>query len=256
MSTIDNNALFQVSGLVAVITGAGSGLGRMMAHALASNGAAKVYIIGRRLEKLQETANGYPNIFPIQGDATDKDSLKAAADHITAESGHVNLVICNSGVSGPSVQLPQDPSISQIQEQFWSYSPQDLNNVWAVNNTGAFFTLVAFLELLDAGNKSQNTPGIQSQIILTASIAGYSRALATTVAYVPSKAASIQQVKMFSTYLAKYGIRVNGIAPGIYPSKSTFTNISLYAEVQPPPQIIKATKPIPRNLTVKHTSIP
>lgn len=220
MSTIDNNALFQVSGLVAVITGGGSGLGRMMARALASNGAAKVYITGRRLNKLQETAEGYPNIVPIQGDATDKDSLKAAADQIKAESGYVNLVIANSGVSGPGVKLQQDPSLAQVQEHFWSYSAEDLNNVWAVNNTGAFFTMDAFLELLDAGNKSQKTVGIQSQVIFVASIAGYSRTLATTVAYVPSKAASVQQVKLFSSYFAKYGIRVNGIAPGIYPSKS------------------------------------
>ncbi|KAK4494872.1 hypothetical protein PRZ48_014228 [Zasmidium cellare] len=221
MANLDNNALFQVSGLVAVVTGGGSGLGRMMARALASNGAAKVYVIGRRLNKLEETAEGFSNITPIQGDATDKDSLKAAAERVKAESGYVNLVIANSGVSGPGVELPQNPSLAQIQDHFWSYNPQDLNNVWAVNNTGAFFTMVAFLELLDAGNKSQKTPGVQSQVIIIASIAGYSRSLATTVAYVPSKAASIQQVKLFSTFFAKHGIRVNGIAPGIYPSEMT-----------------------------------
>lgn len=110
MSNINNEALFTVHGLVAVITGGGSGLGRMMAHALASNGAAKVYVMGRRMDKLQQTADGYPNIVPLEGDATDKDSLKAVADHIKAEVGYVNLVICNSGTSGPGVNLQQDPS--------------------------------------------------------------------------------------------------------------------------------------------------
>lgn len=219
MSNLTNDALFSVNGMVAIITGGGSGLGKMMAHALASNGAAKVYILGRRMDKLQEAAQGYPNIIPIQGDATDKDSLKAAADQIKTESGYVNLLICNSGVTGPTVELKQDPSISDIQEHFWSYSANDLNNVFAVNNTGAFFTMVAFLELLDAGNKAQNMSGIQSQVIFTASLAGYSRALSTGVSYVPSKAGTIQQMKMFSTFFAKHGIRVNGIAPGIYPSR-------------------------------------
>lgn len=219
MPTIDNNALFQVSGLVAVITGGGSGLGRMMAHALTSNGAAKVYIMGRRLNKLQETAEGYPNIVPVQGDSTDKDSLKTAAEKIKKEVGYVDLLICNSGTTGPAVSIQPDASLAQVQEHFWSYNPQELNNVWAINNTGTFFTMVAFLELLDAGNQAQSTPGVQSQIIITASIAGFSRALSTGVAYVPSKAGSVQQIKMFSTFLAKYGIRVNGIAPGIYPSE-------------------------------------
>lgn len=87
--------------------------------------------------------------------------------------------------------------------------------------------MVAFLEMLDAGNKAQNVPGIQSQVIFTASIAGYSRSLSTGVAYVPSKAGTIQQVKLFSTYLAKYNIRVNGIAPGIYPSKFGYLGLPL-----------------------------
>lgn len=51
--------LFSVSGLVAVITGGGSGIGWMMAKALAESGAERVYIVGRRREKLVEAAKGY-----------------------------------------------------------------------------------------------------------------------------------------------------------------------------------------------------
>jgi NAD(P)-dependent dehydrogenase (short-subunit alcohol dehydrogenase family) len=51
--------LFNVSGLVAVITGGGTGIGWMMAKALAENGARRVYIIGRRQEKLIEAAQCY-----------------------------------------------------------------------------------------------------------------------------------------------------------------------------------------------------
>lgn len=211
--------LFQVNGLVAVITGAGSGLGKMMAHALASNGASKVYIVGRRLEKLQDTASGFENIVPVQGDINDKDSLKALADRVKSEVGFINLLIVNSGYAGDLSSMPQNPTISQLQEHLWSYPQEEMNKVFAVNNTGAFFTMVAFLELLEAGNKQTSLSGVQSQVIFTASLAGFARALSTNAAYSTSKAGTVHQVKMFSTVLAKHEIRVNGIAPGIYPSK-------------------------------------
>ncbi|KAG9958724.1 hypothetical protein KCU61_g8123, partial [Aureobasidium melanogenum] len=223
MANVD---LFRVDSLVAAITGAGSGLGRMMAHALASNGAAKVYIMGRREEKLKETAKGYTNIVPIQVDATSKPSLKAAADFIKSDAGFINMLIVNSGASGPFAVLPASESIADLQEHFWSYSQDEMDQVFALNNTGAFFTLVAFLGLLEAGNDKQNRPDIQSSVVFTASIAGFARALATGVAYIPSKAGTVQSTKMYSTLLAKYGVRVNGIAPGIYPSK----NIKIQSE--------------------------
>lgn len=56
MSKLDAAELFSVKGLVAVVTGAGSGLGAYMAHALDINGAAKVFILGRRESKLKEVA--------------------------------------------------------------------------------------------------------------------------------------------------------------------------------------------------------
>lgn len=56
MSKFDAAQLFSVKGLVAVVTGAGSGLGEAMAHALDVNGAAKVFILGRRESKLKEVA--------------------------------------------------------------------------------------------------------------------------------------------------------------------------------------------------------
>jgi NADP-dependent 3-hydroxy acid dehydrogenase YdfG len=57
MSNLNTAQLFSVKGLVVVITGAGSGLGEVMAHALDVNGAAKVFILGRRESKLKEVAS-------------------------------------------------------------------------------------------------------------------------------------------------------------------------------------------------------
>lgn len=57
MSKLEAAKLFSVEGLVAVITGASSGLGEVMAHALDVNGVAKVFILGRRESKLKEVAS-------------------------------------------------------------------------------------------------------------------------------------------------------------------------------------------------------
>jgi short-subunit dehydrogenase involved in D-alanine esterification of teichoic acids len=58
--------LFKVTGLVTVITGGGSGLGYMMAKALVSNGAKRVYIIGRQLQKLEEAAKLHDRITALK----------------------------------------------------------------------------------------------------------------------------------------------------------------------------------------------
>jgi NADP-dependent 3-hydroxy acid dehydrogenase YdfG len=57
MSNLEASQLFSVKGLVAVITGASSGLGEIMAHTLDINGAAKVFILGRRESRLAEVAS-------------------------------------------------------------------------------------------------------------------------------------------------------------------------------------------------------
>ncbi len=95
--------LFNVKGLVAVITGGGSGLGLYAARALDANGAKAVYIVGRREETLKEAAQTAVNgtIKPIVGDVTDKESLTKVADQVRQEQGYINLLFANAGVSGP-----------------------------------------------------------------------------------------------------------------------------------------------------------
>ena len=92
-----------------------------------------------------------------------------------------------------------------------------------VNVTGVYFTMVAFLALLDQGNKSEKSPTTQpggvkvkSQFIVTTSVAGVSRKAMAGFAYPASKAAANHLVKLCSTFLIPYGIRCNAIAPGMY----------------------------------------
>ncbi|GAB7364032.1 hypothetical protein MBLNU230_g4589t1 [Neophaeotheca triangularis] len=227
--------LFNVDGMIIVISGGGSGLGLYAARAFDNNGAKAVYIIGRRNDTLQEAAKTGVNgtIKPIVGDVTDKDSLSKIVEQIKNEQGYVNLLFANAGVSGPKDAAPlkrddgSKPTIEDYQKTLWQPETDQFTKALHVNCTGVYYTVLAFLGLLDAGNKKRNVPQ-DSQVLVTSSIAGFSRQLASSYAYSTSKAACNHLVKMLSTSFAQNGfkIRVNLIAPGLYPSEMTQGSVS------------------------------
>ncbi|KAK4160478.1 gluconate 5-dehydrogenase [Cladorrhinum sp. PSN259] len=233
-ANLDAASLFSVSGMVAVITGGGSGIGLTMARALAANGASKVYLLGRRLEILQTAAKEYPSVFvPLRCDVTSVSSLQSAVDEIAAQSGFVNLLVANSGVLGPTQGWDPSKPLSEVRAAMFNQETLDaMTQCMHVNVSGAFFSILAFLELLDAGNKNalkggfgkpiqqgSDVPSVQSQVIVTSSIAAYSRMAASKPAYAASKAAILHLTKQASSNLAKYGIRANALAPGLFPSE-------------------------------------
>ncbi|KAI1127768.1 short chain dehydrogenase [Nemania abortiva] len=229
---MDNSSLFRVDGMVAVVTGGGTGIGFHMAKALANSGAKKVYILARRKELLDEAAKAHESLHAVVCDVGSKESLQAAVDTITKESGYVNLVVANSGVIGPVARYQADLSLSELRKRlFDDVSMDKFTDSMHVNVTGAYFTMLAFLELLDAGNKNalrggfgapltegSDVPFIQSQVIFTSSISAYSRSYLSLPAYSGSKAAIAHLMKHATTNLAPYGIRTNAMAPGLFPS--------------------------------------
>lgn len=96
-----------------------------------------------------------------------------------------------------------------------------------VNVTGAFYTVLAFLPLLEAANKRRPPPqpGVLAAptalVVITSSIAGYVWKPPYNFAYNASKAAATHLVKMLSSSFLPYDIRVNGIAPALYQSDMT-----------------------------------
>ncbi|KAJ3551726.1 hypothetical protein NPX13_g11294 [Xylaria arbuscula] len=230
---------FRVDGMVAVVTGGGTGIGFFMAKALASAGAKKVYILARRKEVLDEAAKAHESLHPLVCDVASKESLQAAVDTITKESGYVNLVIANSGVLGPAARFHPDSSVSDLKKRlFDEVSMDNFSQTMNINVTGAYFTMLAFLELLDAGNENarkggfgapltagSTVPSTQSQVLFISSISAYSRAYISAPSYSASKAAIEHLAKHASTNLARYGIRVNAMAPGLFPSELALVNI-------------------------------
>lgn len=152
---------------------------------------------------------------------TSKTDLQRIVDQITKEVGYINLLIANAGISGPSLNGPNgiriwgpDPSsLEDVQKHLWNSDQDSFNQAMAVNVGGVYYSIVAFLPLLDAGNKKGNVVQ-SSQVITTSSIAGFTRVPAAHYAYSASKAAVTHMMKQFATTFAKYMIRFNVIAPG------------------------------------------
>jgi len=154
------------------------------------------------------------NIIPLQGDVTSKESLKSIVEHIEKEDGYINVLIANSGVTGPTVEgLSKTASLTEFQSFFWAQTFPEFTNTYHVNTSAVFFSIIAFLPLLDAGNKTGNVEQ-KSQVIATSSIGGLSRTAMGGYAYGPSKAATTHLMKTFATSLVPFGIRSNVIAPG------------------------------------------
>lgn len=192
----------------------------MMTKAFATNGAAKVYIVGRRKEKLDETVKIAPNVIvPLVGDVTSKESLCEIADKIKQDTGYLNLLCCNSGTMPPPIGVKAgEVSVEEYRKKALEQKTEDWATAFATNSISVFFSTMAFLELLDAGNKNGNCSGRKSQVLVTSSIAGYLRVPFNMGAYPASKASATHLVKHLAGTLVPYSIRVNAVAPGLFPS--------------------------------------
>ncbi|GLB00207.1 hypothetical protein AtubIFM57143_009253 [Aspergillus tubingensis] len=237
MSQFNAAQLLSVEGLVVVLTGGGTGLGRSTALALAENGAAKVFILGRREDVLQETVSlgKKDTIIPVQADITSKESLQAAYETVAAQTDHVDLLIANSGYGGLPMAPPKPkpdgsiPSLAEFRDHLWSSPEEDFGKLMEINVKGTFFTVVAFLPLLNAANERRPAPVMdqlptpKAQVIIVGSVAGHFRVVPYSIAYNISKGAVHHLIKTLSNILTPYDIRVNGIAPGLFPSEMTKT---------------------------------
>lgn len=199
----------------------------MMARALALNGAHKVYIIGRREASLLAAAKSVDtnNIIPLVGDVTSKESLSSIVATITKEVGYINVLIANSGITGPQSSTPVSSpptTIAEFQKAWGESSIEAYTETFKVNTAAVWFSVVAFLGLLDEGNQKGNVTQ-KSQVVATGSIAAFNRLPSGGFAYGQSKAATTHLIKMLAVGLVPFGIRANVIAPG---RESSFPHVS------------------------------
>ena len=192
-----------LSGRVAFITGASSGLGAQFARTLASAGAA-VVLASRRVEKLKDlraiidSEGGDARV--IELDVTDHDSIKSAVAHAETEVGSIDILVNNSGVG--TAQYLQN------------VTPGEFDFVFDTNVKGAFFVAQEVGKRMLARAQGA-APGTYTggRIVNIASVLGL-RAQARTGVYCMSKAAVIHMTKAMALEWGKYGINVNAICPG------------------------------------------
>ncbi|KAM7211960.1 hypothetical protein V8F06_012669 [Rhypophila decipiens] len=225
--------LFSVEGWVCLVTGGGTGIGLMCAQALAANGA-KVYITGRRKEVLDKAASthspssGPGKIIPLGPyDVTSKPDLLSLKSEITASDGHLNLLICNAGISGPKAPIPAEATSSapDILKALWDKEDTAAwADVFSTNVTSVYFTTLAFLPLLQATFSHQQTPQPvreNASVIVISSMSGLMSHSQGHFSYNAAKGATVHLTRLMSTEFGDTGVRVNSIAPGYFPSEMT-----------------------------------
>jgi NAD(P)-dependent dehydrogenase (short-subunit alcohol dehydrogenase family) len=183
-----------VNGKRVVITGAGRGLGEVLAHAF-SRAGAKVALAARTERDLKAVADALSGpTLVFCGDVRDADFSEAVADGTVSEWGGVDVWICNAGVS-PIVAGPLDTA------------PEVWREVIDVNLTGAFLGARAAARVMREGGR----------LIFTGSVLG-ERPSKGLAAYGASKAGLVALAKGLALDLASSKITVNVVAPGWFDS--------------------------------------
>ncbi len=180
----------------ALVTGAGSGIGRACALRLAEAGAT-VGVLGHTRDELEktaeliETAGGTAITF--DADVADETAMHDAVQRLVTETGRLDVVVANAGINGVWAAIDD-------------LKPDEWDQTIRVNLRGTYLTLNASVPHLKKqggsvivvssinGNRSFNTPG--------------------ATAYAATKAAQVAIVQQLALELGRHGIRINAVCPG------------------------------------------
>jgi len=192
-----------LSGRVAFVTGASSGLGTQFARVLARAGAG-VVLAARRVERLKtlraeiEAEGGDAHFVTL--DVTDPPSIRAAVAHAETEMGAIDILVNNSGVA--------------LTQRLVDVAPDDYDHVMDTNTRGAFFVAQEVAKRMIARSKGE-APGTFTggRIVNVASMAGLGVAPGIGV-YAMSKAAVVHMTRAMALEWGRFGINVNALCPG------------------------------------------
>ena len=192
-----------LSGRVALVTGASSGLGEQFARVLSRAGAG-VVLAARRVERLKtlraelEAAGGDAHVVGL--DVADHGSIRAAIAHAETEMGAIDILVNNAGVS--------------TTQKLTDVTPDDYDYIMGTNTRGAFFVAQEVAKRMIARSKGE-APGTYTggRIVNVASMAGL-RVLGQLGVYSMSKAAVVHMTRAMALEWGRFGINVNAICPG------------------------------------------
>jgi NAD(P)-dependent dehydrogenase (short-subunit alcohol dehydrogenase family) len=196
--------LFDLSGKTAIVTGGGSGLGLQMAEALAELGARMV-LCARRPERCEQAAAALRAAYGVEAiglrcDVRDRASIDAVVETAVGRFGTIDVLVNNSGTTwgAPAVDYPLEG---------WQ-------KVVDVNLTGVF----SFSQAVGRVMIEQRSGSIVNNASVTA-FQGVRAEAMDAVAYNATKGAVVALTKDLAVKWAPFGVRVNALAPGWFPSE-------------------------------------
>ena len=200
--------LFDVTGRKVLVTGAGRGIGRVLALALAEAGC-DVSILELDIKTAESTAKEIQQLgrksIAIQGDVTRKEGVDKAFAETAKELGHLDICINNAGIAihKPAEEMPEE----------------DWDSIIDINLKGVFLCSQAAARIM--------IPQRQGSIINIASMSGIAVNVPQTQAvYNASKAGVTMLSKSLAVEWAQYGIRVNSISPGYIKTEMTMASMT------------------------------
>ncbi|TNY21735.1 NAD(P)-binding protein [Rhodotorula diobovata] len=227
LKALNATSLYDLTDVVAVVTGGASGIGLMMASTLLAN-HARVYIvdldaartdsIAARYSKLALESGSRGSMVGIQGDCGSKAGAERIVEAIAQREEYVTCLFNNAGVMGEAVGKPKEATAEAFKETYFKLSDGSFQDTLAVNSIGPYFLSIAFLPLLCASKtKAPYGDRFQPQIVNTSSMNGWTKDPATAgfgYPYLLSKAAIAHMTSLLAHDFLPLGVRVNQIAPG------------------------------------------
>ena len=206
--------LFDLSGRVALVTGGGKGLGRQMAEGLAGAGA-DVVVCSRSIEHCQESAAAISALgrrsVALECDVRSETAVQETVDRVLDEFGRIDILVNNAGAVWN--EWPERTSLAGWQK------------VLDVNLTGTFLCCRAV-----APSMIENGRGKIISISSVAAFGGVPPELANSIGYWASKGGLVTFTKDLAWKWGRYGINVNAIAPGWFPTDMTQSFLDEHAD--------------------------